>query len=203
MILPLPQRDIALAAAAALQPSRQAARPVAQHKPLCKRKHIRLVRHALDLRPVALTHAAFGRDDPVGKISVVGQKEQSAGVLVQTPDRKQPQPAQLLRQQIHHGFLRGVLRRGDHTLRLIHHIIVFFAVTQRLSVHADRRKRGIQLMLRAAHHAAVHTDPARADPVPRLAAAAQSQLAQIFVQPKLRHPSSLPPREKQFFVIIM
>ena len=46
---------------------------------------------------VNLLHAAFGRQHPVGKGSVIGDNQQPLGILIQPAGRKQRAPLQFRR----------------------------------------------------------------------------------------------------------
>ena len=68
---------------------------------------------------VILCHVPSGGDDLMGKLSVVGEQQQTGGILVQPSHRPQILPAQLRRNQLHDAVLSRLIRRADIPLRLV------------------------------------------------------------------------------------
>ena len=128
----------------------------------------------------------------MGKISVVGQEQQPARVLVETPDREKPQPPQLRRQQIQHRPLAPVLRGRDHAHRLIQHIIMETPVADPLPVQRDCGERGVELPLGMRLRRSVHADAAGADDLAKLLAGSDALVGQHLVQTHQRHGAPLP-----------
>ena len=56
----------------------------------------------------------------MGQNAVVGQQQQTLGLLVQPAHRRHSLFFPLLRQQVHHGPVPGILRGGHIACRLVH-----------------------------------------------------------------------------------
>ena len=70
---------------------------------------------------VHLGDVAFGGQNAVGQLPVIGDDDKAGGVLVQPPGGEQTLPPQLWRHQIHHGGAVLIPGGGHHPGGLIHH----------------------------------------------------------------------------------
>ena len=108
-----------------------------------------------------------GGEQTVGQGAVVGEQQQALGVLVQPPRGKEPHPAQMLRQQLQHRGLPGILRGGHQAGGLVEHQVHLLLPADALPVHREDGG-GIRLVLRCAGSHPVHRHPARPDQLPGL-----------------------------------
>ena len=75
----------------------------------------------------------FGRQEPVGQVSVIGNEEKALCIQVQPSHRKQVLPF-FIRDQIQDRGIFFILRGGDHALGLVEHIILHNSVGDLLTV---------------------------------------------------------------------
>ena len=110
--------------------------------------HVRRGQVAVHAGKVALVHMVAGAEEPVGQLAVVGQQQQTLGVLVQPSHRGQPLSFQFLGQQVQHGPLPAVLHRRQDPRRLVQQHIGKPPVAHCLPVHPDVRRLRVDLLLR-------------------------------------------------------
>jgi len=123
-----------------------------------------------------------GGQQAVGQGAVIGEQEQALGVLVQPSRREEPHPAQMLGQQLQHGGLAGVLRRGHQPRRLVEHQVNQPLPGNRFAVHL-KAGRGVVFPVRRLGRHAVHGHPAGPHQLPRLFSGPPACIGQNFIQP--------------------
>lgn len=103
------------------------------------------VRFAVERRDIGLVHVLLGREHPVGIVAVVGQDQQTGGVLIEPSRGKNTVAAVLGRQQVEDGFFTAVLGRGYDAGGFIEHIVHVPPIGQGLSVQRDKVIFGVDL----------------------------------------------------------
>ena len=143
-----------------LQPGGQAGETAGQRHSGGKRGAVRLRQPPRHPGVVHLVHMTPGGQQIVGQAPLIGQQQQSLRILIQPAHRKEPLPAQVLRQQIQHGPAPAVLGGGEVTRRFIQHDPGVPPVPQRLAIDGDLRGLRVCLLLCRPGGDAVHQHPA-------------------------------------------
>ena len=123
------------------------------------------------------------REEAVRQLPVVCQQKQSLRVLVETPDRRKIAPCSRGK-KIQHRPLTRILRRADHTGRLIHHVIFHGMPDDRLPLifHAILRSdRGVGLF----HRNAIHKNSTGPDCLLQAAPGSDAHIRKIPVKPHI------------------
>ena len=168
------------------QLGRAADRAVLQHDTRLELRGRVRPERARDMGQIELVHMPPGRGQCVAHRAVVGQQEQTLGVLVQPPDRKQSPPLGG-GQEVEHGFLRGILGRGDDAARLVEHHIPLPPGAQRTAAQTDRIRVRVDLLRRVAAGHAVDRHQTAADHPGHFPPGARAPSGKHFIQPLARH----------------
>ena len=113
MVLPLLHLNDGAAGAERRELRGQAVQAVGEDEACLKGADIRGACRAFMLGIVALPDAVAGREDAVGKVSVVRQQEQALGILVEPADRHDAELPVCLRDEVHDGLRFRVVRGGE------------------------------------------------------------------------------------------
>ena len=113
---------------------------VVQHNAVRQRNDLLLGCVGAHRHAVQLGHSMAGVREQIGKITVIRQQQQPLAVLVQTPHRVHPNGH--VRNQVHYRFAPTlIVRGGDVSPGLIHHIIIFLRLLRHidlLSVYSEQ-----------------------------------------------------------------
>ena len=124
----------------------------------------------------------------MGQGAVVGEQQQTLGVLVQTAHGEEAGFLQVRRQEGEDGGVPGVLGGGDHPRRLVEHEIGIAVRSQGTAVQSEQRLRR-DLVLRPVGALSVYQDPSAFDQslglLPGPAACGGQQFIQTFHGPSL------------------
>ena len=99
----------------------------------------------------------------MGQRPIVGEQQQSGGVLIQPPHRKQPSLLQLGREQVQHRGLIFVLGGGEQPRRLVEHHIDKGGAVHLRPVHRKANGGGVRFLLRLLDSPPVRQHPALPD----------------------------------------
>lgn len=153
-----------------------------------------LARHSTHLDFVGLGDLVLCGHDAVCEVSVVCQDQETFGVVVKTPDRKQPGRG-VVPNQVHHGQPSfGVTGAGDAGLRLMQDQVPKLGPgPNSLSVYRDLVGINISLRSKLADHDAVDADTSRLDQFLGLAtrgdSGARNDLLESFAHDRKRVPA--------------
>jgi hypothetical protein len=107
---------------------------------------------------ILLLYAEAGVCHDIGESSIVGEKQQTLGILVQSTHWIEPPP---ISNQLHYGVLRVTIVYGGHDARgLVHgQINVRTSSRDRLAVNLDERQVWVDECRWVRHHRAIDGHP--------------------------------------------
>jgi hypothetical protein len=179
-----------------LRPSSSASRKrvqgVAQDHALKQRRERLIVQARPGFDAVEFLDAVLRSADPLGKLRVVGQEQQPAGLAVESahgadPFRPFAQPV------VDGGTGLGIRAGGDQSARLVKGEIERLRALQRLAVEGQPGRIEVEPQARIARHPAVKGDAPREDPRARLPARTGAALRENALQLVALHASGPPP----------
>lgn len=132
---------------------------------------------AAGFNKIALGDVEVGVHDALGKLSIVGEEEQPAGIEVEASDRDD-EGANIAEEIVDGGTILRVLVGGEVTFGLVEDEVDVLFTDERLGVEQDLVAVHIDPVIGVQNHLAVDGDPAGADPATGFGAGAEAGLRQ-------------------------